>query len=101
MRTRPVPVEVQTPTPDDDAIQHFQTGRQLWLELVESGSALAERIVYASGGCRAVVFLKSNASGTLQLALRQYRHTLLTDETRAQDFPFVEMPMPAKAPWEI
>lgn len=101
MRTRPVPVEVQTPTPDDDAIQHFQTGRQLWLEVVESGSALADRIVYATGGCRAVIFLKSAASGTLSLALRQYRHTLLTGEARVQDSPLVEMPLPTQAPWEV
>jgi len=101
LRTRPVPVEVQTPTPDDDAIQHFQTGPQLWLEVVESGSVIVERIVYATGGCRAVIFLKNAASGTLRLALRQYRHTLLTAEARAQDFPFVEMPLPSQAPWEI
>ena len=101
MRTRPVPVEVLTPTPDDDAIQHFQTGRQLWLEVVESGSAVVERIVYATGGCRAVIFLQNAASGTMGLALRQYRHTLLTGEARVQDSPFVEMPLPAQAPWEV
>ena len=101
LRTRPVPVEVQTPTPDDDAIQHFQTGQQLWLEVVESGSALVDRIVYASGGCRALIVLKNAATGTLRLALRQYRHTLLTAEPRAQDVAFVEMPLPERAPWEV
>jgi hypothetical protein len=101
LRTRPVPVEVATPTPDDDAIQHFRTGEQLWLGLAESGSALVDRIVYATGGCRALVFLKPGAAGTLGLVLRQYRHTLLTADPLAQDSAFVNMPLPSQAPWEV
>lgn len=101
LRTRPVPVEVQTPTPDDDVIQHFQTGQQLWLQIVEKGSALVERIVYATGGCRAVIFLKNAPAGTLQLALRQYRHALLIDEALMHEVQLVAVPIPAKAPWEI
>ena len=88
MRSRPVPIEVRTPTPDDDAIQHFQTGRELLLEVVESGSTLVERIVYATGGCRAVIFLKDSASGTLQLFVRKYRHTLLSYRPTLARFSF-------------
>ena len=84
LRTRPVAIEVTTPTPDDDAIQHFQTGRQMWLELVEKGTNASDRIVYTTGGCRAVVFLKPGATGPLRLALRQYRHTLLTADPLAR-----------------
>jgi len=101
LRTRPVPVEVATPAPDDDIIQHFQTGRQLWLEVIESGAVVVDRIVYATGGCRALIFLKDAAAGSLQLALRQYRHTLLTSEPLAQDFALVNMPLPTTAPWEV
>jgi hypothetical protein len=100
LRIRPVPVEAETPAPDGDVIQHFRPGRQLWLEIAEAGSSVVNRIVYATGGCRALVFLNDDASGSLQLALRQYRHTLLTSEPVAQDFGLVSVPLPAQAPWE-
>jgi hypothetical protein len=101
LRTRPVPVEVSTPTPDGDLIQHFQNGKQLYLEVIEKATAMSERIVYATGGCRLLIFLKEGATGSINLALRQYRHTLLTTDPLSRDFTLVEMPLPAQAPWEI
>ncbi|MEN8202285.1 MAG: hypothetical protein ABFS28_06795 [Bacteroidota bacterium] len=100
LRTRMVPVEVSTPTPDDDAIQHFRNREQLWLELIETSSGLSERIIYTTGGCRLILLLNDNAEGVLQLALRQHRHTLLINDDKHQDFPMIEIPVPAKAPWE-
>jgi hypothetical protein len=100
LRTRPVPVEVGTPTPDGDIIQHYRTGEQMYLELVEAGSALAERIVYATGGGRALVFLQPGATGTLRLALRQHRHTLLLDDPAHREFALVELDVPARAVWD-
>jgi hypothetical protein len=101
LRTRPVPVEASTPSPDGDVIQHFRTGEQLYLEVVESGSAVVDRIVYASGGCRLLIFMKDGATGPMRLVLRQHRHTLLTAEPLAQDFLLAEFPLPAQAPWEV
>ncbi len=101
LRTRLVPIEVSTPTPDDDAFQHFRNGEQLWLEIEETGIGLVDRTVYTTGGCRALILLKENAEGVLRLALRQYRHTLMINNPRHLEFPMVEIPIPAKAPWEI
>ena len=101
LRTRPVPVEVATPSPDGDIIQHFRTGKQLFLEVVETGTTAADRIVYSSGGCRLLVFLKETATGSITLAVRQHRHTLLTGDPLNRDFTLAEMPLPAQAPWEI
>ena len=67
LRTRPVPVEASTPSPDGDVIQHFRTGQQLYLEVVESGTAVVDRIVYASGGCRLLIFMKDGATGPMRL----------------------------------
>jgi hypothetical protein len=100
LRTRPVPVEVSTPSPDGDLIQHFRAGEQLYLEVVESGTAVVERVVYATGGCRLLIFLKDGAVGTLRLVLRQHRHTLLTAEPLVRDFLLAECSLPARAPWE-
>jgi hypothetical protein len=101
LRTRPVPVEASTPSPDGDVIQHFRTGEQLYLEVLESGTAVVERLVYASGGCRVLVFLKDGAIGPMRLVLRQHRHTLLTAEPLARDVLLAELSLPAQAPWEV
>ena len=101
LRTRPVPVEASTPSPDGDVIQHFRTGDQLYLEVVESGTAAVDRIVYATGGCRLLIFLKDGASGPMRLVLRQHRHALLTAEPLVRDFLLAEMSLPAQAPWEV
>jgi hypothetical protein len=100
-RMRPVPVEAGTPSPDGDVIQHFRSGQQLYLEVVESGTAVVNRIVYATGGCRLLVFLQDGASGSLHLALRQHRHTLLSAEPVFRDFVLAEIGLPAQAPWEV
>jgi hypothetical protein len=100
LRTRPVPVEVATPSPDGDIIQHFRTGQQLYLEVAESGTSAADRIVYASGGCRLLIFFKEAATGSMRLVLRQHRHTLLTADPPSRDFTLVELDLPAQAPWE-
>jgi large repetitive protein len=100
LRTRPVPVEVATPSPDGDLVQHFRTGRQLYLEVAESGTGAAERVVYASGGCRLLIFFKQAATGSMRLVLRQHRHTLLTADPPSRDFTLVELDLPAQAPWE-
>ncbi|MDQ3808755.1 MAG: hypothetical protein M3336_00520 [Chloroflexota bacterium] len=101
LRTRPVPIEAATPSPDGDIVQHFRTGRQLYLEVVENGTANVDRIVYATGGCRLLVFMKDGANGVMRLVLRQHRHILLTDEPPSRDFTLLEMTMPAHAPWEV
>ncbi len=101
LRTREVPVEVETPTPDDDAIQHFRSGEQLWMEVMENGSALSSGIIYTTGGCRALVLLDPAVSGTLELAIRVYRHTLMTEDPLMDIIPLTEMEIPEKAPWEI
>jgi hypothetical protein len=101
LRTRPVPIEASTPSPDGDVIQHFRTGEQLYLEVVESGTALVDRIVYASGGCRLLIFMKDGATGPMRLVLRQHRHTLLTAEPLVRDFLLAEFSLPAQAPWEV
>jgi len=101
LRTRPVPVEASTPSPDGDAVQHFRTGQQLYLEVVESGTAVVDRIVYASGGCRLLIFMKDGATGPMRLLLRQHRHTLLTAEPPVRDFVLAEFLLPAQAPWEV
>ena len=101
LRTRPVPVEASTPSPDGDVIQHFRTGQQLYLEVVESGTAVVDRIVYASGGCRLLIFMKDGATGPMRLSLRQHRHTLLTAEPLVRDFLLAELTLPAQAPWEV
>jgi hypothetical protein len=101
LRTRPVPVETATPSPDGDVIQHFRTGEQLYLEVIEDGTAVVDRIVYATGGCRLLVFLKDGASGSMRLVLRQHRHTLMTAEPLARDFLLAELSLPAQAPWEV
>ena len=101
MRARPVPVEGTAGTPDGDVIQHFRAGRQLYLEVAESGTSAADRIVYATGGCRLLVFIKDGAAGSLRLVLRQHRHTLLTFEPASRDFALLDVPLPARAPWEM
>lgn len=100
LRTRPVPVEAATPSPDGDIVQHFRTGPQLYLEVTESGTSTASRIVYATGGCRLLVFLNDAATGPMRLVLRQRRHTLLTEDPPSRDFDLVEMTLPTRAPWE-
>lgn len=100
LRTRPVPVEASTPSPDGDVIQHFRTGQQLYLEVAESGTAVVDRIVYASGGCRLLVFMKDGATGSMRLVLRQHRHTLLTAEPLVSESLLAEFSLPAQAPWE-
>jgi hypothetical protein len=100
LRTRTVPVEVATPSPDGDVIQHFRTGQQLFLEVAETGTDVADRLVYATGGCRLLIFLKEAATGPMRLVLRQYRHTLFIDDPVTRDFTLVEMTLPSRAPWE-
>jgi hypothetical protein len=101
LRTRPVPVEASTPSPDGDVIQHFRTGQQLYLEVVEDGTAVVDRVVYASGGCRLLIFMKDGATGPMRLVVRQHRHTLLTAEPLVHDFLLAEFTLPAQAPWEV
>lgn len=101
LRTRPVPVEASTPSPDGDVIQHFRIGQQLYLEVLEDGTAVVERVVYASGGCRLLILLKEGAAGPMRLVVRQHRHTLLTAEPLAHDFLLAEFTLPAQAPWEV
>lgn len=101
LRTRVVPVQINTPTPDDDVIQHFRNTRQLYMDLVENGSAVIERIIYTTGRCRALLFFKPGASGMFKLALRVYRHTLLIDDPLLKSFDLVTLELPQKAPWEL
>jgi large repetitive protein len=101
LRTRKVPVRVDTPTPDDDVIQHFRDDRQLYMDIMEDGSSLVEKIIYTSGGCRAILLLKPGASGTLRLALRTYRHILMVDDPLTNNVELININLPERAPWEI
>lgn len=101
LRTRVVPVQVNTPTPDDDAIQHFQNDKQLYMDITENGSSMVDKIVYTSGGCRAMVFLKPGVSGAFKLALRMYRHILIVNDPLSSNVALVDIALPDKAPWEI
>ena len=100
LRTMQAPVEVKTPTPDDDAIQHFKMGKQVWMEIKETGSAITESIVYTTGACRSLVLFKNDASGFIKLAFRRYRHILLVDDPLMNDTQFINVKLPDKAPWE-
>ena len=101
LRTMIVPVRVDTPTPDDDAIQHFQNGSQLFMEVVETGSTVIDKIIYTTGRCRILVLFKPGSAGILGLALKRHRHILLEADPLSVNVPLLQIKLPELAPWEI
>jgi hypothetical protein len=104
-RARQTPTPVYDPNPLHDPSRNnrivaWQMQPQVWLDLVESSSGVAQTISVSTNGCRIYVSLVPNARGkTLGLALRRYQTVPIDAMDGHTDYPLLTVDL-LQAPWE-